>query len=335
MNNLIEQTLQLFTQSEAGFWLPKSASTNAVGVDITFYYILWVCVFFFVLNVVLLVYFAWKYRRIEGKEPEHSPHHNTPLEIFWTVIPIIIVLIMFYVGFKGYMELRTPPSDAYEIQVSGQKWTWNFTYSQPFFYVSTNELHVPVGRPVKLVMTSEDVLHSMFIPVFRVKQDVVPGRYTTLWFNASEVGEYNLFCAEYCGTDHSNMIGKVVVHDPAEFVQWLEKAANYIDEIPDNDIQALAEAGEMLYNRKGCAQCHTIDGGIDDGPTFKGLFGRTEEFTDGTSLTADENYIRQSILQPLAKVVKGYDPVMPTFQGKLRDKEITAIIEYIKTLKSE
>lgn len=333
MNNLIEQTLQLFNQSEAGFWLPKSASTTAYGVDFTFYFILWVCVFFFFLNVILMLYFAFKYRRIEGKAPEHSPHHNMPLEIFWSVIPIFIVLYMFWVGFKGYMEMRIPPADSYEIQVTGQKWTWNFTYSQPFFYVSTNELHVPVGRPIKMVMASEDVIHSLFIPVFRVKQDVVPGRYTTLWFEATETGEFDLFCAEYCGTDHSNMIGKVFVHDPVEFVQWLEKAANYIDEIPDDDFVKLAEAGEMLYNRKGCKQCHSIDNTLDDGPTFFKLFGRPEDLMNGTTVTADENYIRESILQPLAKVVKGFDPVMPTFQGKLKDKEITAIIEYIKTLK--
>ncbi len=332
MNNLMEQSLQLFGQSDS-FWLPQSASTTAHGVDVTFYFVLYVCIFFFVLNVALLIYFAFKYRRKDGEDPEPSSSHNTPLEVTWTVIPIIIVLVMFWVGFKGYMELRVPPDDAYEIQVTGQKWNWFFTYTQPFNYVATNDLHIPVDRPVKLVMTSEDVIHSMFIPNFRVKQDVVPGRYSTLWFHATELGEYDLFCAEYCGTDHSNMIGTVYVHEAAEFEKWLEDAANYIARIPDNDFIALAEAGKDMYKRKGCMQCHTIDGGVDDGPTFYNIFGKQEQMTDGSTITVDENYIRESILEPQAKIVQGFEPVMPTYQGKLKDKEITAIIEFIKTLK--
>lgn len=332
MNTLLDQPLRFFTQSDdATFWLPESASTTAIGVDITFNFILWVCIIFFVLNVALLIIFALKYRRIEGKDPEHSPHHNTALEVTWSVIPIFIVLYMFWLGFKGYMDLRVPPADAYEILVDGRKWTWDFTYQQPYYYVSTNELHVPVGRPVKLIMSSQDVLHSMFIPNFRVKQDVVPGRYTTLWFEANKVGEYHLFCAEYCGTDHSNMIGTVYVHEPAEFEKWLEDAANFIDRIDDNDIPALVEAGEMLFNRKGCAQCHTLDGTPDDGPSFKEVFGSTSILSDDSEQIVDENYIRESIMQPTAKIVKGFDPVMP--KVVLKDKEITAIIEYIKTIK--
>lgn len=331
MNNVLDQSLRFFAQDGGNFWLPESASTNAIGVDITFNFILWVSIFFFVLNVALMLIFAFLYRRREGVVQEKTSHHNTALEITWTVIPILIVLYMFYLGFQGYMKLRVPPADAYEILVDGRKWSWDFTYQQPFYYVSTNELHVPVGRPVKLNMSSQDVIHSMYIPNFRVKQDVVPGRYTQLWFEANKVGEYHFFCAEYCGTDHSNMIGTVYVHEPAEFEKWLEEAANFIDRIDDNDIPALVDAGETLYNRKGCAQCHTKDGSVDDGPTFKGLFGKTENFTDGTSITVDENYIRESITEPNAKIVKGFEPIMP--KVVLKDKEITAIIEYIKTLK--
>jgi cytochrome c oxidase subunit 2 len=331
MNNLLDQPLRFFSQDGGNFWLPESASTTAIGVDITFNFILWVCIVFFVLNVALMLIFAFKYRRVEGKEAEHSAHHNTALEITWSVIPIFIVIYMFWLGFQGYMKLRVPPADAYEILVDGRKWTWDFTYQQPYYYVSTNELHVPVGRPVKLTMSSQDVIHSMFIPNFRVKQDVVPGRYTVLWFEANKVGEYHFFCAEYCGTDHSNMTGTVYVHEPAEFEKWLEDAANYIDRIDENDTPALVAAGEMLYKRKGCAQCHTLDGTLDDGPTYFNLFGHEVILSDGSTVTADENYIRESIVNPTAKIVKGFDPVMP--KVVLKDKEITAIIEYIKTIK--
>ena len=197
----------------------------------------------------------------------------------------------------------------------------------------SDELHVPVNQPVRLVITSEDVLHSVYVPAFRVKMDAVPGRFTKAWFDATQTGEYPLFCAEYCGTDHSNMNTIVVVHERGQFEKWLEDAANYIDRIAEGDVVALSEAGRDLYRRKGCLQCHSIDGTVKNGPTFKGMFGKVEPMRDGSQVEVEENYIRESVLDPQAKVLAGFDPIMPTFKGKLKDKEILAIIEYIKSLK--
>ena len=205
--------------------------------------------------------------------------------------------------------------------VEGQKWNWSFTY--PNGYVDAN-LHVPVDRPVQLVMSSADVIHSLYVPVFRIKQDVVPGRYSKVWFEATEPGEYDLFCAEYCGTSHSDMLALVVVHPPGEFEAWLEQASNFLETMSPVD------AGRKLFQVRGCMQCHSMDGSAKTGPTLLGVFGRSENMANGTTLTVDENYIRESILEPNARVVAGFEPVMPTYQGRLKDAEIMAIIEYLK-----
>jgi cytochrome c oxidase subunit 2 len=295
----------------------------ARNVDWLFSFILAISVFFFLLIVVVMTLFVIRYRRREGVEAEASPSHNTAIEVTWTVIPLIIVIVIFFFGFKGFLDIATPPANAYEILVNGQKWNWSFTY--PNGYVDAN-LHVPVDRPVRLVMTSADVIHSLYVPAFRVKRDVVPGRYAKAWFEATEPGEYELFCAEYCGTSHSDMIAKVVVHPPGEFESWLEQASNFLETMTPVD------AGQKLFQVRGCQQCHSVDGTRKTGPSLLGVYGRTEALADGGSVTADENYIRESILEPMAKVVAGYEPVMPTYQGRLKDAEITAIIEYLKSL---
>jgi len=305
------------------FWMPPQVSTVAAGVDWLFYFILAVSVFFFLLIVGLMVLFVVRYRRREGEAAEPSPHHNMALEVTWTTIPVILVVIIFFFGFKGFLDMSTPPANAYEILVDGQKWNWSFTY--PNGYVDEN-LHVPVDRPVRLVMSSADVIHSLYVPAFRIKMDVVPGRYSKAWFEATEPGEYDLFCAEYCGTSHSDMIATVVVHPPGEFESWLEEASNFLDRMTP------VEAGRMLFQARGCQQCHSVDGTSKTGPTMLGVFGRSEAMADGGTVVADENYLRESILEPQARIVAGYEPVMPTYQGRLKDEEITAIIEYLKSL---
>jgi len=309
---------------EGSFWMPVDASTVAGEVDWIFNFILWLSVFFFILIVVLMVGFVIRYRRRSGRdEAEESPHHNMRLEITWTIIPLLLVIVIFFFGFKGFLNMSTAPANAYEILVEGQKWNWSFTY--PNGYVDSN-LHAPVDRPVRLVMTSADVIHSLYVPAFRIKADVVPGRYSKAWFEAHRPGEYDLFCAEYCGTSHSDMIARVVVHPVGEFETWLDKASNFLETMTP------VEAGAKLFQVRGCQQCHSVDGTARIGPTMQGVFGRTEAMADGTMVTADENYLRESILEPQAKVVAGFEPVMPTYQGRMSNEEVTAVVEYLKAL---
>jgi len=306
------------------FWLPESQSTFATGMDSLFYFIFWLCVFFFVLILGMAVVFLVKYRR-RGDEVivQESAHHNTFLEMIWSGIPLLLALAIFVMGFRGFIDLHTPPENAYEIQVTAQKWNWNFTY--PNGYVDS-ELHVPSGKPVKLTMSSQDVIHSFYVPELRTKQDVVPGRYTQVWFQTKEPFEATVYCTEYCGTNHSSMQSRFVAQDPAEFDAWLQNASRWWEGMDP------AEAGKVLYEKRGCVQCHSIDGAAGIGPTFKGSFGKVRQFADGSSGVMDENYIRQSVLEPRAKVVAGFDPVMPTFQGRLKDQEIDVLIAFIKSL---
>ena len=306
-----------------GFWMPSRSSTVAADVDWVFDFILWISVFFLALIAVLLVVFVIKYRHREGDTDRGAPSHNTALEITWSVIPLILVILIFWFGFEVYLDMATPPDEPYEVLVSGQKWNWLFTY--PNGYVDAN-LHVPVDTDVRLTMTSEDVIHSLFIPSFRVKMDVVPGRISHLWFRALDVGEFDIYCAEYCGTEHSTMLATAVVHPPGEFDSWLEEASNFLDRMTP------AEGGALLYVQRGCPQCHSVDGSNNIGPTFVNLYGSERQLDDGSTVTADDEYIRESILNPQAKIVAGYEPVMPTFQGRLKDREVVAIIEYMKTL---
>jgi len=312
-------------QTDGTFWMPVQASSGAEPVDSIFGFIFWVSVFFFVLIVALMVTFVIRYRRRPGREDaEPSPRHHTALEVTWTVIPIAIVVVIFVWGFKAYLDINTPPPNAYEILVTGQKWKWLFTY--PNGHVD-EDLHVPVDAPVRLVMTSEDVIHGFYIPAFRLKRDVLPGRYVKVWFRAIKPGEYQIYCTQYCGTGHSDMWAKAVVHEPGGFERWLEEASNFLKTMSPS------RAGEQLYRTRGCAQCHTVDGRGSTGPTWKGLFGSHVPLDGGKTIVADENYLRTCILDPTQNVPLGFQPVMPTFKGRLKDDEITAIIEYIKTLR--
>ncbi len=323
MSALLPPLLAVAAGSAGSFWMPVEASTSAGEVDGLFTFVLWVCIAFFALIVALMVAFVIRYRRREGREPEPSPDHNTRLEVTWAVIPVILVIIIFAWGFKAFLDINTPPADAYEVQVTAQKWKWLFTY--PNGHVDEN-LHVPLDRPVKVVMTSEDVIHSFYVPAFRIKRDVVPGRYSTIWFRATRAGTFQIFCAEYCGDGHSDMLASVVVHEPGGFETWLAKAEAQTASLSP------AQAGEHLYRTRGCAQCHSVDGKAGIGPSFRGLFGHTVALRGGATVTADENYVRESILDPQAKVVAGFDPVMPTYKGRISDQDITAIVAYLKTL---
>ncbi len=320
----------LFSRIELGrdieggtFWMPFSGSTTAGEVDFVFYFIFWISALFFALIVGLTVLFIVRYRARPGHEAQPSSAHNTPLELTWSIIPSLLVMLMFWFGFKSFMNQYNPPANAYEVLVTAYKWAWEFQY--PNGYVDST-LHVPVDTPIRLVMSSQDVIHSFFVPAFRVKKDVVPGRFNKVWFEATDPGTYTVFCAEYCGTSHSDMITSVVVHPPGEFERWLDEAANFLDKLPP------VEAGKLLYEQRGCTQCHSIDGVDGIGPSFLGIFGKQHELVDGSTVIADEDYIRESIINPQAKVVKGYNPVMPTYAGRLKDKEIGYIIEYIKSL---
>lgn len=307
------------------FWLPEKASTFVDVVDPAFRLYYWISVFFFVLICGLIVVFMIKYVR---KRPDQMASaqitHNLPLELSWTIIPLIIVMILFFIGMKGYLHMRVPPADALQVNVMGQKWSWSFTYPSG---AVNDTLVVPVNTPVKLLMTSRDVIHGFFIPAFRTKADVIPNRYHSLWFQATRTGVFPVECTQYCGTNHSYMLTAVKVMEPDAYEEWLANASD-----PGKG-KTPAEFGAILYTKRGCNACHSIDGTKLVGPSWKGVFGKGEALADGSTAQVDEAYIRESILEPNAKVVAGYQPVMPTYKGVLTDREIDAIAAYIATLK--
>jgi cytochrome c oxidase subunit II len=308
---------------EGSFWLPPAASTLASEIDAIWDYIYYVDLFFFVVMVVAIVYLFVRYKQKHEGEPTADIKGNHTLEIAWSVGPTFLLVAMFWMGFKTYMNSAVPPADAYEVKVTGQKWFWTFTYTTPDGKTfDSDKLIAPKGQPVKLLMSSKDVLHSFFVPDFRIKKDVLPNRYTVLWFEAPWEGEHQIYCTEYCGDNHSRMLSTVEVLDPQDFNVWIrEKSAAG----PVTD-------GPTLFATKGCAVCHSIDGSTLVGPTLKGKFGTQEKLADGSSVTVDENYLRESIVAPAAKVVAGFSPVMPPYAGQLTDEQIDGLIAYIKTL---
>lgn len=307
--------------------LPPAKSTLAQQTDTLFWFVHLSSLVLTIGLIAVIIYFVYKYRRKSEDEVTPLITHNNKLEVTWSVIPLILVMIVFGWGYQVFMNQRVIPDDAYEVNVSSQKWIWQFQYENGAR--STGELHVPADRPVKLVMSSNDVIHSFYVPDYRLKQDVVPGRYTEMWFNAPEPGESTIFCTEYCGDGHSDMLGKVVVHEEEEFENWLAENAGGGSKPED---MPPAEWGEQLVQEYACNTCHSTDGSRLVGPTWQGKFGSEEALTDGSTVTVDENYIRESILEPSAKVVEGFPDVMNTYQGQLNDEQINAIIEYIKTL---
>lgn len=313
------------TDTTGTFFMPPQSSTISGDVDALFHFILYASLVFFLIIVVGAAFFVIRYRKRAQTQLSTGPSHNMKLEILWTIIPAILVFIVFAWGFKTFLRMNVVPGDALEIKVTGQKWFWSFDYVKDGA-TSMNELVVPVDKPVQLTMSSKDVIHSFFVPGFRIKMDVLPNRYTVTWFEATQEGVYDLFCTEFCGTGHSEMIGKVRVVNQDEYKEWLESSGG------GGEGMTLAEYGAKLYQSKACITCHSLDGTPKIGPSFKGRFGVTEKMADGASVVIDENYIRESILNPMAKQVQGYQPVMPSYQGLLKDKEIDALVEYIKSL---
>jgi cytochrome c oxidase subunit 2 len=300
---------------------PDQASSIAPRIDALYVFLLCVSGFFTLLIFAAIVYLAIKYRKGRPQDaPRPHAGQHWILEASWIAVPLMLTMVMFYWGAKLYFEIRTPPSDAIELQVVGKQWMWKIYHPQGRSEI--NELHVPVGRPIRLRMISEDVIHSFFIPAFRVKMDVLPGRYTSMWFEPTQPGEYYLFCAEYCGTDHANMEGRVLAMDPADYAKWL---AGSTSDPPQT-------AGGRLFTQFRCHTCHNE--GVTDlrSPPLHGIFNSTVALVDGRSARADETYIRESIVNPMAKITAGYQPVMPTYQGQLSEEQILALIEYIKSL---
>lgn len=308
-------------------WMPPAHSTISSEVDGLFYFILYASIVLFIIVTGLSVLFAIRYRRRGEPGKTSSVSHNTKLEILWTVIPTILVLIVFVWGFRTYLKMNVVPRDAMEIKVTGQKWFWSFDYAEGANTV--NEIVVPVNKPVKLLMSSKDVIHSFYVPNFRIKMDVLPNRYSVTWFEATQVGEFNLFCTEFCGKGHSEMVGKVKVIPAEEFDDWVVEAAL------SGEGMSLEEYGAKLYKQKACVTCHSTDGSPNTGPTWKNLYGKDEALADGSHAMVDENYIRESILEPGKKITKGFQPVMPTYQSILKDRQIDALIAYIKSLQED
>jgi cytochrome c oxidase subunit II len=304
-----------------GFQLfPEQASSVAPHVDALYFFLLGVAAFFTVAIFVAIVFLALFYRRsaVRNRTRSHSGKVWI-LEVTWIVIPFLLTMSMFLWGADLYFDIRTPPADAIELQVVGKQWMWKIQHPQGRSEI--NELHVPIDQPIRLRMISEDVIHSFYIPAFRVKMDVLPGRYSSLWFRPTRLGEYFLFCAEYCGTDHAKMSGRVHVMGQAEYAAWL---AGSKDEPPE-------ASGARLFTQYRCHTCHHEDPDARC-PSLKGLFGSTVQLADGSRVPADTDYLRESIVDPMKKVTAGFQPVMPTYSKQLTEEQIMQLIEYIKSL---
>jgi cytochrome c oxidase subunit 2 len=300
---------------------PEQASTMAGEVDNLTLFLVGMTTVFTVLIGVMVIAFAVKYRQRVPSDSVGSNFENSAiLEITWTLVPLLIVLFTFGWGLKVFFNLSRPPADAVQYYVSGKQWMWKLQH--PTGQREINELHVPVGQPTQLNMTSEDVIHSFFVPAFRVKADVVPGRTTKLWFTPSKPGRYHLFCTEFCGAEHSRMIGWIVVQPAGEYQAWLAGAPA---------AKATAGGGEALFAQHACNTCHQNQPG-GRGPVLAGIFGTEQALADGTSVLVDEAYIRESILQPSAKIVRGYEPLMPSFQGQVSDEALQELVRYVKSL---
>lgn len=306
------------------YMLPPQRSTVAGEVDSLFAFINIAGFILFAGIMITILIFVIKYRRKSEDDVTPVITHNNILEITWTVIPIILILIVFGWGFRGFLTMSSPPSDAYEINVTAASWLWEFRY--PNGGTTVNEVYVPVNRPVKFIMRSDDVLHSLYVPDFRIKQDVLPNRYTTAWFQATETGESILYCTEYCGTAHSNMLATVNVLSSEDFAEWLETGLQVDEDMP------LADLGRQTYTSAGCNACHTLDGTSRIGPSFLHLFMTDRNLADGSVVVADEDYLRRSILEPQAEVTAGYPNNMPSYAGRLSERQIEGLIAFIKEL---
>ncbi len=302
---------------------PEAASTIAPRVDALYLFLVGLTAFMTILIAALVVIFMIKYKRRDPNSIGARIHGGMALEIIWSIIPLFIVLGIFVWATGIFFDIARPPAETMNIYATGKQWMWKFQHLDGQREI--NELHVPVGRKVKMIMTSEDVIHDLYVPAFRVKADVIPGRYSHIWFEATKAGEYHLFCAEYCGTQHSGMIGKVVVMEPDDFQAWLSGGVQE---------GSLASAGSKLFQDLACNTCHRPDA-QGRGPVLQNLFGKTVTLASGENVVVDEAYIRESILTPSQKVTAGFQPTMPTFQGLVSEEGILQLIEYVKSLKTD
>lgn len=329
MENLNELLKMIVPREWLFSVMPMGASTHADQIDALYWFLIVSCGILFLLVVVPLFLIVLRYRRKHVNQRALSQKdHNFWLESLWTFVPFIYLAVLFVWGFWQYLDMYVAPHDAKELLVVGQKWQWAVDYPEDEISVAGAgaEIVVPVNTPIKLVMSSQDVIHSFFIPNLRVKQDVVPGRRSTLWFTADRMGDFPVLCAEYCGDLHSQMLAKLRVVSEAEYVDWRDKQKSANQDVP------LPELGKKLYSKLGCVACHSTDGAVRIGPSFKGLYGKTESFTDGTTGKVDDDYIRQKILEPTKKVAVGYAPSMPTFKGRVSERDISGLIAFIKSL---
>lgn len=311
-------------------FLPEQASSVAQSVDSLYLYLVGVCLFFATLIFVLVIFFSIKYRRRSDSERPKPIHGNHFLEMLWTIVPLLFVLSFFIGGMVIYFQYFRPPANSLEIFVVGKQWMWKLQH--PSGPREINELHIPVNYPVKVTLTSEDVIHSFYVPAFRVKMDAVPGRYTRTWFKATHTGKYHLFCAEFCGTEHSKMIGWIHVMEMADYQKWLSEKTGKETALQMNVTPA--STGEDLFQKYRCAACHHPKAG-SLGPDLTRAFGTQVKLTDGSSVKMDEAYIQESIKTPTAKIVEGFAPLMPTYEKILSEEQIFAIIEYLKQLPAQ
>jgi cytochrome c oxidase subunit 2 len=302
---------------------PPASSTIAEGVDRLYFFLTLITLFFTALIFAAIFYLMVKYRRRSEDERPGDTVEHLPLELTWTIIPAMICAVIFVWGSYLYFQNSRPPKAAMEIFVIGKQWMWHIQHPEGVREI--NELHVPVNTPVKITMTSQDVIHDFYIPAFRVKKDALPGRYTSLWFEASEVGTYHFYCAQYCGTDHAEMIGWVYVMTPADFAAWLSGGARN---------ESMAQTGERLFTQYGCVTCHLADG-TGRAPSLVGLFGKQEKLANGETKLVDEALIRQAIVNPNSIVLPNYPPIMPTFQGQINEEQVLQLIAYVKSLGSQ
>ncbi len=301
---------------------PPQASTIAPQVDNLYFFIVAVTAFFALLVSALVMFFAIKYRDDSGLKVGADIHGSVPLEVGWSLIPFVIAMVIFAWSSVVYFQAIRPPDETMEIYATGKRWMWRFQHTDGMREINT--LHIPVGRPIKVTFTAEDVLHDLYIPAFRVKADAIPGRYSSIWFNPTKTGEYHLFCAEYCGTKHSGMIGTVYVMEPDAYQAWLAGGGA----ATGGTMQA---RGEQLFQQLACTTCHRTDN-TGRGPSLAGVFGSQVKLANGQVVVADEGYIRESILTPQMKQVEGYGPLMPTFQGLVNEDGMLSLIEYVKSL---
>ena len=302
-------------------FVPESASTVSGDVEALYFYIWCVTLFFVLLISTVVIYFVIRYRRRNPFEIPRPIEGSTKLETLWSVIPLLIAMTFFVWGAKVYFQQYRPAKNAIEIYVVGKQWMWKFQHATGQREI--NELHVPVNRRVKLIMTTEDVIHDLFVPAFRTKIDVVPGKYTTEWFEATKPGRYHFFCAEYCGMNHSGMGGYIEVMEPAEYENWLSGNAGQASP---------ATAGRGLFESLGCASCHGANAEGGRGPGLIGVYGSKTVLNNNQTVTADEGYLRESILNPQAKIVTGFGPIMPSFQGQISEEQLLQVVAYLKSL---